>query len=469
MLISLFSCQAPAPDTEMTVTTSSDEALNYYFQGVEYWDAVEADKAAEMFDKAIEADPNFMMAYFYRATSGGGNDVYITNLQKAFSLMDQVSEGEQVFLKMLKNQWEGNGEAMNLYADSLLNMYPEDKRIPYLIGIWNLNGDIEENNELIKRSVALDENFAAAYSVLTDNYSFLKTFDQAEQYARKYMELLPDKADPYLKMGTLYRQQGKLDQAIDMYLKMLDVDPESRPYVYIGNCYTFKADYQKAREYYMEHYEKAKLVDYRLSSLFNYSISYIFEGDMEGALESMVKYREEAEKEGITSTVIWSYLYQTAIAWAFDDYDTSEKYLDQAVAMIETSDLDQTMRENLERNQHAWRGYLLIGRGDLEEAKKQIDTYYAHAQEREMSSEIRNANFYYGLIALKKGEYGNAVSYLNQAGENYMEWYYLGVAHEALGNLDQAREYYEKVANSYLLSINLAFVRDEAIQKLEEL
>ena len=441
MLFTLFSCTTPLPDKEMSITSSSDEAVELFLEGRDYWETLQNDKAAEMFDKAIEIDPDFAMAYFYRATSGGGGDVYRSNLNKAISLMDQVSDGEQVFLKIFMYERDGNGEAMNLHADSLLAMFPEDKRIPYMIGMWNLNGEIEENNDLLKQAVQLDESFPAPYSALADNYSYLKEFEQAEKYAQKYMELLPDKALPIQIMGTLYRQQGKLDQAIEMYLKMLEVDPESSPYVFIGNCYTFMGDYQKARENYLKSYEHVKQVDMKLSSLFNYSVSYVFEGDMDGALKAMEKYGEEAEKANITTSVIWSHLFQLGISWAFEDYDASEEFLNKAVEMIETSELEQTVRDNFVRNLNAWRGYLLIGKGELETARKFIDTYNTQAEERNMQSEIKNANFYYGLIAIRQGDYESSLSYLEDSGDDYMTWYYLGEAYEGLGDTDKAKEY----------------------------
>jgi tetratricopeptide (TPR) repeat protein len=469
LMLSLFSCGNPVPDKEMPITTSSDEARTFFLQGRDFWDASQASKAAELFDKAIEADPGFAQAYFYRATSGGGNDVYVANLDKAFSLMDQVSEGEQVFLKIFLNERDGNGEAMNMYADSLLNMYPEDKRIPYIIGVWNLNGDVNENDALLKKSLEIDENFAPAYSVLADNYSYLKDFEQAEKYAQRYLELVPDKAEPYQRMGTLYRQEGKFEAAIEMYKKMLEVDPESQPYVYIGNCYVFMGDFTKAREYYMKHINNAKLIDFKLSGLMNNCISYIFEGDEEGALESMVKYREEAENAGLTSSVINSYLYPMAIAWAFDDYSASEEYLNQALDVINVSELDQTQREGYERNANLWRGYLLIGKGELDQAEEYTDLYMDMAKERSMPGEIQGANLNYGMIALKRGEFDKALSFLKESGESYDVWFYLGETHLAMGDTEVAKAYFEKIATSNLVSMDLALVRNKAIQRLKDL
>jgi tetratricopeptide (TPR) repeat protein len=470
LMSSLFSCSGPAkPEKEMKITTSSDEALQLFLQGRDAWEAYQDELAAVLLDQALEKDTAFALAYFYRATSGGGANVYQDNINKAFSLIDEVSEGEQVFLKIFMYQREGDGKAMNLYADSLLAMFPEDPRVPFMIGFWDLNGDLEADNILIKKAIEIDSTYPMAYAALVDNYSFLEDYDQAEKYAKTYMELLPEKADPLLKMGTLYRQEGKFEQAIETYQKMIEVDPRSNPYIFIGNCYNFMGEYDQARESYMESYDHAQQVNMKLSSIYNYSLSFVFEGDMKNALASMEKYQAEAEDAGITSTAIWGKLFQMAITWAFEDYDTSEKLLVEAKGMLESAELDPVVRQDFERNMNLWKGYLMIGKGDLTAAREFVDAYHAVAIERNMKGEIQSANFYYGLIALKEGDFGGAVSFLEKSGEGYMSWYYLGEALEGTGDIEKARAQYEKLASANLMDISLALVRGKAVKRLEAL
>jgi len=76
---------------EMTITTSSDEALKLFLDGRDKLDNIETAAAAPLFDKAIEKDPNFALAYLYRSQSGGGFKIFRKNLEKAVSLADKVS------------------------------------------------------------------------------------------------------------------------------------------------------------------------------------------------------------------------------------------------------------------------------------------------------------------------------------------------------------------------------------------
>ena len=469
ILLLAFSCKKMTSDKEMTITTSSEEAMNFFQQGRNQWEAWNDEKASNMLDKAIEADPDFAMAYFYRATSGGGANVYRENLNKAISLLDKTSKGEQVFLKIFKFQRDGNGTEMNIFIDSLKSLYPEDKRVYYLLGIFNLNSDLEEANSYLLKSVELDPDFAPAYASLTDNYSFTKEFDKAEKYASRYIELLPQESSPYQRMGTLYRQEGKFDKAREMYEKSLEVDPDANPYIMLGNCCVFTKEYDKSREYFLQAFEKANLANEKLNALLNHSISYAFEGNEEKALESMKKYRNFAMKNHINQTVISSYFNDAFINLIFDDFNEAENNLNTAERLIDSLNLDSVVKENFSRNMKIWHAFSLIQEGMYEEAGKFINSYRKAAEERGMKWEIEAANLFDGMLSVKLEEYQNAVNYLENSMDDYLAWYYLGEAYQGLGNMEKARESYEKVATSNLVNFNLAMVKDKAEAKLSEL
>jgi len=76
------------------------------------------------FDKAIQTDPNFAMAYLYRAQSGGGNIVYRQNLNKAVSLIGNVSEGEKLEIQYNQAYADGNDQKQKELFDKLLVSFP---------------------------------------------------------------------------------------------------------------------------------------------------------------------------------------------------------------------------------------------------------------------------------------------------------------------------------------------------------
>ena len=79
--------------------------MNFFLDGREKFENQEIAAAASLFDKAIEKDPDFAIAYLYRAQSGGGFNVMKKNIDKAVSLEDKVSPGEKLEISLA----QGNG------------------------------------------------------------------------------------------------------------------------------------------------------------------------------------------------------------------------------------------------------------------------------------------------------------------------------------------------------------------------
>ena len=110
---------------EMSITTSSKEALKLFFEGRDKVDNIERDAGFILLDKAIELDPDFAMAYIYR----GGR----RNTEKAVSLIDKVSEGEKHFILWFQAYYNSNGEEIKKQIDALLKLYPDDKRFNFTL------------------------------------------------------------------------------------------------------------------------------------------------------------------------------------------------------------------------------------------------------------------------------------------------------------------------------------------------
>jgi adenylate cyclase len=75
---------------------------------------------------------------------------------------------------------------------------------------------------LAKKAVALDENDTTCQYVIGWMYLHRKSFDLAEQYYRRALELNPNNAEQVARMGFLCANLGKPDEAID-WLKQAQV------------------------------------------------------------------------------------------------------------------------------------------------------------------------------------------------------------------------------------------------------
>ena len=107
-----YSCQpaekeeaAEEKKSEITFTSSSDEALGTFMEGLALFDmGGSGQKARAHFNAAIEKDNNFMAAYLYRAMTSGSAAEFAADLDKAGELMEGKSEVALVKAKAQKAQ-----------------------------------------------------------------------------------------------------------------------------------------------------------------------------------------------------------------------------------------------------------------------------------------------------------------------------------------------------------------------------
>ena len=165
------------------VTTSSLEALKAFTQADELREKGDALPPVALYQRAIELDPNFAMAY---ARTGnqyltvGQADLARQNFQKAFELRERASEREKFYIT--EKYYDGTGQleqsiqAMELYAQT----YPSDQT-PRV-------------------------NLAVTYQILGD-------FDKSLTYSLEAIRLEPDSWYGYVNAAYGYTALGKFDEA----------------------------------------------------------------------------------------------------------------------------------------------------------------------------------------------------------------------------------------------------------------
>ncbi len=78
-----------------------------------------------------------------------------------------------------------------------------------------------------------------------------KNYDAAEREIRRVFDLKPDAAAPYVMLGNLYAQQGKIDEGIEEFKEALEREPEAPQLkMTIATLYLIKADNDRALTWY---------------------------------------------------------------------------------------------------------------------------------------------------------------------------------------------------------------------------
>jgi Tfp pilus assembly protein PilF len=456
---------------EMPVTTSSKEALNLFLNGEENFNNANAVEAKKLLSKAIELDENFAMAYLYMAFVGGP-DTYKNNMDKALSLSDKVSAGERLKIQYYKAFGENNDSKEKEYANQLLQMYPEDKKVQLDVGLYYFNKrDFANALTYFNKAIKLDKNFAVVYNLIGYCRAGLNQNEEAEKAFKTYIDLKPDYANPRDSYGELLLKMGKIDEAIVQYKKAIELNPGFVGSIMgLGNCYVFKSDFETARKYYQEAYTKALYIYGKFQALYWIAVSYIYEGNTDKALKTYDDYRALAEKENMIHNIIDSYSKQswikTEIGQTEDGFDICKK----AIALTKDSRLTPEQKEGYMFNCILWRLSYDISKNDFEKAKSKLDSC---KQKLAINKDPGMEFWMNGLMGNWEFRLGNndkALEWFFKSDmENPENWFQIANTYMKKGDKDNARKYYEKITSSTTNRIELAFVLKKASDELKKI
>jgi tetratricopeptide (TPR) repeat protein len=456
---------------EIPITTSSKEALSLYISGRDKIENFETVSAAKLFDQAIQKDPEFAMAYLYRSQSGGGANVFRQNLDKAISLTSKVSEGERLQILYSQALANGNGLKQKEYLDQLLKLFPSDKRVHGMAGLYyyGLN-DFSKSLEEFTKSTELDNKYVSAINMVGYCQSALENYPEAEKAFQTYIKLIPEKAASYDSFAELLLKMGKYDESIAQYKIALAKDPTfSYSLTGLGNNYIFKGDYASARKYYQEYFDKTSAIGEKLSALFLKATSFVHEGKIDEALSVFDEYHTLAVKEKQVVGSIMSYAFQGYTLSEMGNPAEGMKYYEKAAGLIDKSDLSEAVRENMVTASLLWRFYFMTSNNELDKATAESEKCKVKVESRKDPGEEMLLNSIYAFLEIRKGNYEKAIQYLSKADtQDPLNWYYTAVAYNKMGDKQNASKLFEKIIKYNVNSINLALVRKRAMEELKK-
>jgi tetratricopeptide (TPR) repeat protein len=457
---------------EVPITTSSNEALKLFLDGRDRSEKVEYLTAASLFDKAIQKDSSFAMAYLYRSQSIGGYNVYRQNLDKAVSLVGKVSEGEKLLILYTQASADGNGQKQKEYLDMLLASFPSDKRVQLTAGSYFFSiNDFSKAHKYFSEAIKLDENYAPAYNLMGYLQSSMNNYKEAEKAFQTYIKLIPDKGDPHDSYGELLLKMGRYDESISEYRKAIEKDPVNcvGSLNGIGNNYIFKSDFESARKYFQEYFNKVPDIDGKLYALFSKATSYIYEDKIEIAANTFDEYRSLAEKENQVPYIIYSYANQAFVYTESGNPAEGLKLCDKANELIEKSNLPKADKENMRTSSMFWQVYVLISNNELGKAATELEKLKQRIESRKNPGEELGLKSMTGFFELKKGNNDKALEYFSAIkAEDPWNWYYTAVAYKNKGDSQNASKLFEKLSKFNVNSLNLALVRKRAMKELKK-
>ncbi len=455
---------------KIPITTSSNTALENYLMGRDLNEKLRFQDSREFFVRAVAEDPEFALGHLILASVQPTTAAFFDSFNKAKSLIDKVSDGEKL---MILGVEAGGVEAdpikqQGIYKE-LVKAYPKDERAHNLMAqSYFSQHDYENAIAEYEMVIKINPDFNQAYNQLGYAYRFLENYSAAEKSFKIYISLLPYDPNPYDSYAELLMKMGKFDKSIANYQKALDINPSfTASYLGIASNFVLKGEHEPARANLHEFYTLSFDDNQRRDALFATALTYIDERNFDKALETLDKRMDYSEAINDTAAIATDLNIIGNVLLEKGKVGEALNHFEKSLKLVNGSSLAQSIKDLNEVIFYfnASRLYAVIG--DYDKAKSFADKYNQNANNTQSPTQIRYTHELYGIIALNKNDFSTALTEFNQANlQNPYNLYRLGLAYEGLGNIEQAKQYYDQAANFNISnSMAYAFIRNKALQK----
>jgi serine/threonine protein kinase/predicted Zn-dependent protease len=436
------------------ITTSSPEAYRYYSEGRKYHITGENRKSIELMERAIAIDPEFAMAY--RSMAMSYNNLFLFSertkyIQKALELANRLTERERYNIEggVYSGSEMTYDKAIEAY-NKLLKLYPEDTiangnlaLIYYGLEEWDKAIERYEVNRKAK------DKFMYTYTQLADAFGAKGMYGKAKEILEASINNISDHFAIHQQFAYSYIEQGEFDLALTAVEKAFYLNPTHYENFMIKGCiYLYRGDFIKAEEEYRELFGLGESVA-QVVGLRELTQLYGLQGKFEKAKSQRKLAIELAKKVG---QHIWESVWHLDAARGYlisGNYEEALKECDEAWESAIEANFIAGQRRAL-----YIKGLVFLEMDSMKEAQKIANDLKVMIEKGMYKKTIRLHHHLMGMIELQRGNYIKAIENLKKAisllsygpltkRADFIDS--LALAYIKSGNLDKAREEYEKI------------------------
>jgi eukaryotic-like serine/threonine-protein kinase len=223
-------------------STQNSEAYDLYLRGRYYWNQRTGEslqKSVEFFQRALEKDPNYALAWVGLADAYSVSTVYRTDIrpleayptarqaaERALQLDNTLAEAHAAMgtIQGYQREW---GSAEREFQRAI-DLNPRDASVHYFYGFLVLapTGRLDEGIAEIKKSLEIDPLTLVVNSNLGRLYFWQRQYDRALQQYRRTLEIEPSFGHAHVRVLELYESEGGYEKAIEESRSIVTPVPE---------------------------------------------------------------------------------------------------------------------------------------------------------------------------------------------------------------------------------------------------
>ena len=459
-------------DAKVPITTQSEEANAAYLEGRELLENLRVTDAREHFQKAVDLDPGFALAWLGLANTAPTTQEFWSALERASVEAAAASEGERHVILAVEAGARSNPASQAQHLQQLTAAFPGDERAFNQLGIYHhfVSQQYPEAIAAYEKAVAIAPDYAPPYNLLGYAQRVQGNYEKSEQAFEKYIELIPGDPNPYDSYAELLMKMARFEESIATYEKALERDPHFvASYVGIGLNRIYEGEPDQARETLAKLMENARTPGEQRQALNRTAQSWIFEGAYEKALETVAQMSALAEEQGDKGALAADLNLLGNILLAADKPTEAAARFTEAGEMSAESGAQDEAKAAARRNSVFNHGRAALAQGDVAGAKAKAEEYAEQVEMHEVPFEQRQSHELNGLVALAEKDYAKAVVELKQANlQDPRVQYHMALAHRGTGDEEAAMQACRQAAEHNGLNFNYAYVREKAKEMLAE-
>ena len=273
-----------------------------------------------------------------------------------------------------------------------------------------------------------------------------------------------------LKQGQALANEGKSDEAIALYQRALEADPNSyQAELFIGVALDLQGKYEEARRHLAKAIELASEQE-TVQALRVMAVSYAFERNTDKASEyerrafdMQYNWKQYADAAATADELARIYLESGDFDNAFQWYQTGH------ITGLKAPNLTPAQKDLWEFRWEAAQARIAARRGQKDMALQHLAACKALIDKANNPDQAIFYPYLAGYVALYTGDYSTAIKQLQLANQkDAFVLCMLAQTYEKLGDTAHARDYYQKVMAINAHNPSNAFARPLARQKLSE-
>lgn len=213
---------------DIPMTTTSKEAMKLYIEGIKALNDVDINKSTDLFKKAGELDPNFivpnqLLAYNYLYFND--MDQFKKYANKALASTYKLTESEMLLQKALKKLLEDPTANVTEFGEKLVKLNPKTyAAYQWLISYQQIAKDYEGLDKTFQAQLKLTEFPGSIYNGMGYNYMNLNKMEKAKEAFENYIKAEPNNPNCYDSMGDYFAEVEDFKNAYSNFMKAYEMD-----------------------------------------------------------------------------------------------------------------------------------------------------------------------------------------------------------------------------------------------------